>query len=112
MNTTPDTAARPHYSISFPIVKERIPWDRRRFRKTVSQDGLFGARACAARMVSSAMRERDSAMKGDSWSTMHRHRMRSYALWARVFAGQLDQHDPRIDRAVGAASAIVRERCA
>jgi len=108
--------SRPVYGIKFPLVKERTKFRRGpRFRLVVDKTGLWGARACAAGMVNSAMSYRDSALRQarDGSAAADRHRisrlhMRTMALWARIFAGQIDQADPRVEAASQEASAICR----
>lgn len=98
------------YSIKFPMTRERTGYRRGpRFRRVVDKTGLHGARFCAASMINSAMLYRDAMPhRRPEFNKVERLHMRVSALWARVFAGQLDQNDPRIDAASREASAIVR----
>lgn len=106
-------------TIRFPMTRERT--GRRtgpRFRRVVDCAGLNGAKLCAAKMLNLAMMYRDEVPA--SWVPAD-HRplqlriarlgMRVQALWARVFAGQIDQHDPRLDVANDERSRLVREYC-
>lgn len=108
------------YSIRFPKVKERYKGDRRRVRHTVDNAGLHGARFCACNMVRGALLYRDEAasLTTTKFSYLSAERiavrqriarlgMRLDALWARVFAGHIDQSDPRIDAAMTERSRLV-----
>ena len=100
------------YSIRFPMKKEST--GRRtgkRYRLVVDKTGLFGARSCAASMINSALIDREAAkddlrMGAMNFVRFHRLGMRLDALWARVFAGQIDQHDPRLDAVSAERTAI------
>jgi hypothetical protein len=98
------------YSIKFPMTRERTGYRRGpRFRRVVDKTGLDGARFCAASMINSAMLYRDAVPHlRPEFNQVDRLHMRVSALWARVFAGQIDQHDPRIDAASKQASALVQ----
>lgn len=119
MNTTDSiTSDRPIYSIRFPLVKERTGNKRGpRFRLVPDKSGLFGARACAAGMVAAAIHRRDSARKhvqeaarfaemGDLRKARierlsaerERNTMRRHALWARVWAGHIEDNDARLQK--------------
>jgi hypothetical protein len=106
-------------TIRFQMTRERT--GRRtgpRFRRVVDCEGLSGAKLCAAKMLNLALMYRDQALP--AWEHPARRRialriarlgMRVQALWARVFAGQIDQHDPRLDAANDERSRLVREYC-
>lgn len=99
-------------SIRFPMTRERT--GRRtgpRYRRVVDRTGLFGAAFCAATSVGMALREREHAKDG-SHVRIHRLGMRIHALWARVFAGQIDSHDPRLDVAMTERTALIHGFCA
>ncbi|MBA4136745.1 MAG: hypothetical protein C0518_05460 [Opitutus sp.] len=89
------------YSIRFPMTKERTGYRRGpRFRRVVDSTGLGGAPFCAARMINSAMLYRDAAPHARAeLNKADRLGMRVSALWARVFAGQIENDDPRIEAA-------------
>jgi len=106
-------------SIRFPLVKEKTG-NRRgpRFRRVPSKAGLQGAASCACSMLHSAIIHRESAQgPGYSVKNADLHRriervgMRVAALWARVFAGQVDQHDARLDAAMSEKSRLVDLYC-
>lgn len=110
-------ASRPIYSIRFPLVKERTGNKRGpRFRLVPDKHNLTSARACAAGMVTASIHRRDIARKHAQealrWAEMgdlrqanierlnaerERQTMRSHALWARVFAGHIEDHDARLE---------------
>lgn len=101
------------YSIRFPLKKERCSYDRRRWRRVVDKSGLDGARFCAAGMVNGALLYRAEA---NGAATALRQKiarlgMRADALWARVFAGQIDQHDARLDAASQERGRLVDQLC-
>ena len=106
---------KPTISIKFPMRKERT--GRRtgpRFRLVPDKAGLHGAAFCAAGMVGLALSHRERRPYSSASDTPRFHRierlqMRLAALWARVFAGQIDQHDPRLDAAQGQISALIHE---
>ena len=107
--------SRPVYSIRFPMAREKTGLRRGpRFRRVPDRAGLFGARSLAASMVGSAMlhRERAGREADQRLVRWQRATMRLKALWARVWAGQIDQHDPRIDAAANEAHRQVAEYCA
>ena len=108
-------------SIKFPMTKEATG-NRRgpRFRRVPDKARLSGAASCAAGMVAMAIRKRDLAattpgcsdrVRLDLSRQIDRACMRTSALWARVFAGQIDQHDPRLDAAQARHSALVGAYC-
>lgn len=106
-------------NIRFSFTRERT--GRRtgpRFRRVVDCSGLHGAALCSAKMVSLAMMYRDQVQA--TWEQPERRElavriarlgMRVQALWARVFAGQIDQHDPRLDAASDERVELVRLYC-
>lgn len=106
-------------TIRFPLTRERT--GRRtgpRYRRVIDRTGLFGSAACAARSIDMAMRYRDEQQPAHLSDEQRQFRtriarlgMRVMALWARVFAGQIDQHDPRLDEAINARERAVREYC-
>ena len=106
MNAT-DNIQRPKYSIRFPLIKERIKHARRgekRFRFVPDKSKLSGARSCAAGCISSAILYRGSWMSqstSDTIRRMNRLGMRAMALWARVFASQIDANDNRLKEVEG-----------
>jgi|GEM_PF-3617093 len=107
---TAQTSTRPATSIRFPRVKERTGYRRGpRYRLAIDSTGLHGARLCAARMVNSALLHRDAAPRAHrpEFAKVDRLGMRLSALWARVFAGQIDQHDPRLDATQAERHALV-----
>jgi hypothetical protein len=93
---------RPPYSIRFPLITERTRVGRKVFKRLkVDQTGLHGARFCAAGMVSSALLYRDAAPsqfpeRAALYLRINRLGMRQSALWARLFAGQIKDNDPRL----------------
>lgn len=106
--------SRPVYSIRFPMVRERTGYRRGpRFRRVPDPSSLSGARGCACRMVRVAMMDRDSAARATDpeHARWHRATMRANALWARLFAGQIAEDDPRME-AARAACAEFRRRFA
>ena len=111
------TTARPVYVIKFPLVKVRTgSRTGPRFRRVPDKTGLHGARACAAGMVTKALNHRDwqpyaGVRDAEARRPMERANMRLAALWARVFAGQIDQHDPRINATQVRVSAMVAAYC-
>jgi hypothetical protein len=91
---------RPRYSIKFPLVKERIKHAGRRgprYQLVVDRTGLVGARAAAAGMVAIAMSERREIRTETDPITLRwrKAKLRIHSMWARVFAGHFDFHDPR-----------------
>lgn len=106
--------SRPVYGIRFAMTKERTG-NRRgpRFRIVPDESGLFGARKLAAGMVRTALGYRDS-WKSETHPMlvkMRRAQMRQMALWARVWAGQIDQDDARIDAAARKSHACCVAYC-
>lgn len=79
-------------TIKFRPVRERRG---RCWVRTVSADQPTAAGRCAANMIRCAIATRESTLWGGH--PAQRLIMRKDALWARVFAGQVDQHDPRLD---------------
>lgn len=107
--------SRPVHSVRFPLVKERTGYRRGpRFRRVPDRSGLFGARSLAASMVGSAIIHRDRAARETDQRLVRWQRatMRLMALWARVWAGHIEQTDPRIDAAANEAHRHVAEYCA
>lgn len=105
-------------SIRFPLVKEKTGYRKGpRFRRVPDKAGLHGAASCVVSMLHSSIIHRDSAarpwvtLKVDQYRQIERAGMRLAALWARVFAGQIDQHDPRIDAASAEHSRLVAIYC-
>ena len=107
------------YSIRFSFTRERTGYRRGpRFRRIVDCSNLDGAQACAARMINSAMLYRDGRQpefvaekKAALGCRIARLGMRGSALWARVFAGQISQNDPRIDACTSERTRLVAEYC-
>ena len=112
-------------ALRFPLIRQRT--GRRmgpRYRRVVDTSHLHGAGRCAASMINAAMCYRDEAPLISRFAPaaairrqqLHlrvaRLGMRMSALWARVFAGQLRDDDPRLTAAMAARSALVREICA
>ena len=98
------------FSIRFRPVRER---HGRCWRKTVSADQPTAAARCAANMVRCAIATRDSTLWGGH--PAQRLMMREQALWARVFAQQIPQDDPRfaeIDRRKRPLFQVMREAVA
>ena len=105
------------FSIKFPIVRVR-PGYSRRILRVIDTTGLTGARACAARSLNGAIRYRDerqpSYLSVEEAAMARRIAllgMRADALWARVFAGQIANDDPRIDQAMTERTGLVRQYC-
>ncbi len=103
-------------SIKFPMVKERTGHRRGpRFHLRPDRAGLHGATFCAATMISKALSHRDWApyagVRDAARAKIERLHMRLASLWARVFAGQIDQHDLRIDATQAALTAAVDAYC-
>lgn len=106
-------------SIRFPMTRERT--GRRygpRYRRVVDVTGLIGSAACAARSINMAMRYRDEHQQTQRpldqlmlANRIARLGMRVMAIWARVFAGQIDQHDPRLDAANNERTRLVQLYC-
>lgn len=99
-------------SIRFPMTRERT--GRRtgpRYRRVVDRTGIFGAAFCAATSIKLSMSEREHAKEGRQVQ-IYRLGMRIHALWARVFAGQIDQQDPRLEAAMAERTALIRSFCA
>ena len=108
-------------SIRFAMIKE--PTGNRRgprFRRVPDKSRLHGAASCAAGMIAIAIRRRDLALTVPEYREpayrvldrqINRAVMRTSALWARVFAGQIDQHAPRLDESQNRHTALVREIC-
>jgi hypothetical protein len=102
----------PRYSIRFDW-----SYSRRARRWEVVTDGLYGARACAARMISVADSYRASSQRplgADSPVTrciarMNRLQMRTSALWARIFAGHIGNDDARLREAEARLDALREE---
>jgi hypothetical protein len=84
-----------------------------RFRLVVDKTGLWGARACAAGMVNSAISYRRSAegVTDPRHRAFYRASMRTMALWARIFAGHIEQDDARIAEAQAESTRRCREYC-
>jgi hypothetical protein len=106
-------------SIRFPMTKEKTG-NRRgpRFRRVPDKSALNGAARCAAGMVACAILKRDSSLRIDAWhkdpsaaQVIDRAAMRSHALWARLFAGQIADNDPRLAAAQARHTELVRAYC-
>lgn len=91
-----------------------------RFRHVPDKSKLHGAAACAAGMVAIAIRKRELAATQPGYREAAHHAlnrqldravMRTSSLWARVFAGQIDQHDPRLAAAQAHHTELVRAYC-
>lgn len=108
------------YSIRFTLVRQPIlPRPKRgpRFETVPDEGGLWGARRCAAASITAAIHRRQVALrdaKSDSraarvmqFARFARLQMRSHALWARVFAGQISAEDPRFAAIEDATRQIV-----
>jgi hypothetical protein len=106
------------FSIRFPLVIERSRVGRRVFRRLVAdKTGLRGAQYCAAGMITCALGHRDTRHSQfpdlvETYRKIARLGMRESALWARVFARQIDQHDPRLDAVAAERRRLVQEFCA
>jgi len=95
--------SRPRYGIHFPLVRERTGYRRGpRFRWVPNDKPLSGAQGCSAGMIKCAILSRDSAKsEGDPQvARAHRAQMRTYALWARIFAGHMENDAPLVSAAV------------
>lgn len=107
--------SRPPYSIRFPIIKQRTRVGRRVVVRLVAdQTDLWGARFCAAGMVSSAMLYRDTAPsifpeRRARYLWLNRLQMRQSALWARLFAGQINEADPRLAEVTAEIDALAKQ---
>jgi hypothetical protein len=106
---------QPPYSIRFPLVIERTRYGRRTVKRLKADNtGLHGARACAANMISLALLDRDSrpACAGTALAPLFcriaRLGMRQSALWARLFAGQIRDTDPRLAAVAAERHALVK----
>lgn len=107
-------------SLHYPMIREATG-NRRgpRFRRVPDRSGLRGAALCVAGMVTCAIRKRDLARQ-PLWASevavvsarVDRVVMRSHALWARVFAGQIRNDDPRLIEAEALSKRLVAELCA
>lgn len=101
------------------MVKEKTGHRRGpRFRRVPDKSKLSGAARCAAGMVECAMRKRDASLRLDAWhkdpsgaQLIDRAAMRSHALWARLFAGQIADNDPRLAAAQARHTELVRTYC-
>jgi hypothetical protein len=92
-------ARREQSSLRFPrrYVRRRRQWE-------VDTAGLHGAAGCAARMVALAESYRRMSERPMGRASAVRHcivrmnrlQMRSCALWARIFARQVEQGDARL----------------
>ena len=89
-----------------------------RFRRVPDKAALSGAARCAAGMVACAILKREAALGSESWHkdptlarAIDRAAMRSHALWARLFAGQLADTDPRLAEAQARHTDLVRAYC-
>ena len=85
-----------------------------RFIRRPDKARLHGAAFCAASMISKALSHRDWTPYTPALDESHRGRierlnMRLASLWARVFAGQIDAHDPRLDAMQAQVSAIFHQ---
>lgn len=108
-------------SIRFPMVKEKTG-NRRgpRFRRVPDESKLHGAARCAAGMIHCAIRKRELA-RAPLWcggndtarasQRIDRASMRLHSLWARLFARQITQDDPRLALAQAHFKALVDEFC-
>lgn len=112
-------------SLRFPLIRQRTGLRMGpRYRRVVDTSSLYGAARCVASMLNAAMRSRDEVPLVPRFAPaseirrqqLHRRvarmSMRLSALWARVFAGQLRDDDPRLTATMAARSALVREICA
>ena len=112
-------------SLRFPLIRQRTGLRMGpRYRRVVDTSSLYGAARCVASMLNAAMRSRDESpmvarfAPADAIRRQQLHlraarlSMRLSALWARVFAGQIRDDDPRLADAMAARSALVREICA
>lgn len=101
------------------MVKEPTRNGRRgpRYRRMPDKSGLQGAAFCAAGMLCNAIRHRDSAKRPwvssnvDLYVRIERAGMRLSTLWARIFAGQIDQHDTRVAEAMAEKGRLVALYC-
>lgn len=107
-------------SIRFPLRKVAIsPRPVRGPRTEIIPDdtGLWGRAKCAAGMITAAIHrrqraERDARFGGPVLREMQavrfaRLQMRSHALWARVFARQISDADPRLSQLKREVDALV-----
>lgn len=102
-------------TIKFAMVRVRTGYRKGpRYRRVVDCTALSGARYCAAKMINGAILYRDQSPAkfcDEEGAVLFRRiarlGMRNDALWARVFAGQIDQHDPRIDQVMQARRELV-----
>ena len=102
-------------SLRFPMTRERTG-NRRgpRFRRIPDKTGLSGAAACTAGMIIAAIHRRESLHSRSPEPTLRRFarlQMRGHALWARIFAGQVSQDDPRVERVRNEIAALVTDFC-
>jgi hypothetical protein len=95
------------------MTRERTGYRRGpRYRRVVDKSGLDGARFCAASMINSALLYRDAAPHPrPEFNKADRLGMRLMALWARVFAGQIDGNDPRLDATQAERTALITAVC-
>lgn len=78
-----------------------------RYWQQIDTDRLTGAAKCIAGMLNCALRDRDEQPRSTAPAAERALRrriarlgMRAHALWARVFAGQIEAGDPRIAAAL------------
>ena len=111
-------------SLRYPLIRQRT--GRRigpRYRLAIDTATLHGAARCVGSMLNAAMRSRDESPMVSRFAPpdairrqqLHlrvtRLSMRLHALWARVFAGQIRDDDPRLAAACATRAALVRELC-
>lgn len=95
-------------TLRFPLRRVRVPHTMpRRYWQQIDTAALPAREKCVAGMLNCALRDRDEqprSMTPAAELAIHRRiarlGMRAHALWARVFAGQLDAGDPRIAAAL------------
>ena len=104
-------------SIRFPMSRVRVPHAKpARYWQQIDTDRLTGAAKCIAGMLNCALRDRDEQPRSTAPAAERALRrriarlgMRAHALWARVFAGQLDAGDPRIAAALDERHQLIRQ---
>lgn len=89
-------------SLRAPLVREKTGWRTgQRYHLVPKVDGASGAHKCALHAVAAAIHRRDFArrMESPAEKRFHRATMRVLALWARIFAGHINQNDTRLEEA-------------
>ncbi len=104
-------------SIRLPLRRVRVPHAKpARYWQQIDTDRLTGAAKCIAGMLNCALRDRDEQPRSTAPAAERALRrriarlgMRAHALWARVFAGQLDAGDPRIAAALDERHQLINQ---